>query len=153
MSKCQFNLTNQSGIDVDEAPLRLCAETVCAGECPAPACEVDLLLCADPQMREFNRLYRGDDSVTDVLCFSAPDELAGLVNPEAEALPCDIIIDINQLDRQKGPNTLEKELMEVFIHGLLHAFGYDHIRRQDQEIMANKEQYYKQMMEGKQHRG
>ena len=148
MSKCQFNFTNQSGIAVVEAPLRLCAETVCAAECPAPACEVGLLLCADVEMREFNRLYRGDDSVTDVLSFSAPDELAGLAKAEAQALPCDIIIDINQLDRQKGSNTLEKELMEVFIHGLLHAFGYDHIRRQDQELMTSKEQYYKQMMEG-----
>ncbi|MGC9361893.1 MAG: rRNA maturation RNase YbeY [Candidatus Syntrophosphaera sp.] len=146
MSECHFNLINDSGANLDEKRLRRCAEVVCAGERAQGECEINLQICTDGEMRQYNRLYRGDDSITDVLAFSAEDE--NLIKPGDGSLPCDIIIDINQLDRQKGTNKLEDELMEVFIHGLLHAFGYDHIRRQDRNIMEEKEIAYKQIMGG-----
>lgn len=148
MSDCHFNLINDSGTNLDEKRLRRCAEAVCAGERAQGACEINLQICTDGEMREYNRLYRGDDSITDVLTFSSSDAHASPVISKNMPMTCDIIIDINQLDRQKGSNKLEDELMEVFIHGLLHAFGYDHIRGQDRNIMEEKEIAYKQIMDG-----
>ncbi len=148
MKKCHFNLINNSGDNVDEAPLRRCAEVICADECLHSRCEINLMICTDADMKEFNRLYRGDNSLTDVLTFSSADDLSSLISSGVQPFPCDIIIDINQLDRQKGLNNMEDELMDVFIHGLLHAFGYDHIRRQDINLMKDKEIKYKQIMDG-----
>ena len=41
--------------------------------------------------------------------------------------------------------------MEIFIHGLLHGFGYDHIRGRPKQMKA-KEEYYIKKMEGTQQR-
>ncbi len=148
MKGCQFNLVNQTSVPLDDEPLRRCAEIFCAGECPEGNCEINLIICNDTSIRRLNRQYRGDDSITDVLTFSLPEETQVPFTPEIRIHPRDIVIDINQLDRQKGTNKLEDELMEVFIHGLLHAFGYDHIRREDRKLMIEKEMKYKQIMDG-----
>jgi rRNA maturation RNase YbeY len=99
-------------------------------------------------MQKHNKTYRGHGAITDVLCFAAEKPAASCFESAQPELVCDIIIDINQIDRQKGHKTLDEELLDVFIHGLLHGFGYDHIRRQDQITMMEKEIYYKNMMEG-----
>ncbi|MDD4223329.1 MAG: rRNA maturation RNase YbeY [Candidatus Cloacimonetes bacterium] len=148
MSELSFNFENGTDVPVDPQPLETAAGIICSAELPGGVCEIGLLICSDQEIRRYNQLYRGDDSVTDVLCFNGSEGLPGEVSPERKTLICDILIDIKQVERQKGSKSLDKELMEIFIHGLLHGFGYDHIRAGDCEDMKDKENYYTKMMEG-----
>lgn len=143
MSPIQLNIENETDFELDSEPLQEAARLICGSERPGAPCQIGVLICNDEAMREYNRLYRGHDSATDVLSF---DLDAALPKSDAELAPpvfCDIIIDINQVERQKGSNSLEQELMEIFIHGLLHGLGFDHIRTGDQKLMKTKEEYYK----------
>lgn len=153
MSALTFTFENETGIQVDPEPLRAAAEIICAEELPQGECEVGLMICTDEQIRGYNLLYRGDDSVTDVLCFNGAEGLPAEVTRGQKTIICDILIDIKQLQRQKGSQSINKELMEIFIHGLLHGFGYDHIRAGDFKQMKEKEEYYSRMMEGTQQSG
>lgn len=149
MTPLEFNCINESGVDIPSEPLRGCAETIIGTEIPQREAQVTVLICGDDSMRKYNRQYRGDNAVTDVLCFNLEEGGTGTLG----GLACDIIIDINQLDRQRGNKTLETELIEVLTHGLLHACGYDHIRPGDLVRMSAREFYYKQLREGAQQRG
>ena len=96
--------------------------------------DVDLLLLDEGRIREYNRKYRGKDSVTDVISFSA----------ELDFLPTygDIIIDISVADMQKGNKDLQSEINELFVHGVLHLLGYDHLSAKGKKIMNKKEEEY-----------
>lgn len=153
MSKLTLDIDNETEAQLDFEPLKAAAELICDAELPDGYCEIGLLICSDETIRKYNLLYRGDDSVTDVLCFNMSDDLPNEVTRGGQAMICDILVDIKQLERQKGHKTIHKELMEIFIHGLLHGFGYDHIRAEDLQMMKTKEEYYKTLMEGTQQSG
>jgi len=75
-------------------------------------------------MKQLNQLFRGKDLTTDVLSFPhVPDEF----DPDKNNLG-DIVISVEQAERQAGENgfTLEGEIKQLILHGLLHLCGYDH---------------------------
>jgi len=79
---------------------------------------------SDRRMREFNSLFRGKDSTTDVLSFPhEPDEF----DPDKDNLG-DIVISAEQAQKQAAENglTLEGEIRQLILHGLLHLCGFDH---------------------------
>ncbi|HYJ91450.1 MAG TPA: rRNA maturation RNase YbeY [Pyrinomonadaceae bacterium] len=79
---------------------------------------------SDGRMKELNSFFRGKDSTTDVLSFPhEPDEF----DKDASNLG-DIVISVEQAARQAEENelTLENEIKQLILHGLLHLCGYDH---------------------------
>ena len=82
-------------------------------------------LVSERKMRELNREWRGKDSVTDVLSFPLEQEAW---EKAAGASLGDIAICVARAARQAGENglTLEEELAQLILHGLLHLCGYDH---------------------------
>jgi probable rRNA maturation factor len=78
----------------------------------------------DKRMKELNSLFRGKDSTTDVLSF--PHE-ADDFDPDSSNLG-DIVISAEQAQKQAGENglTLDSELKQLILHGVLHLCGYDH---------------------------
>ena len=95
-------------------------------------------------MRKINRQYRGADETTDILSFVS-DELD--LNGRKSHI-CDIIVDINSLEIQKGINSLIEEFWQVLIHGLLHLAGYDHITLADRKKMEDAEEKYNSQLLG-----
>ncbi|MBT4856954.1 rRNA maturation RNase YbeY [Candidatus Uhrbacteria bacterium] len=78
------------------------------------------------EIHKLNRMYRGKDSVTDVLSFSYmhdPGELLG-----------DVAICYAQAERQ-APNGASDEVSMLIVHGILHVLGYDHEVSEDAEKM------------------
>ncbi len=148
VSKIKLHIENETDFELDPEPLQNAARLICEAERPDTQCQIGVLVCGDETMQKYNRLYRGDDSVTDVLSFDSEAELPKNSTSRVQRVFCDIIIDINQLQRQKGSNSIEQELMDIFIHGLLHGLGYDHIRAGDQKLMKTKEKYYNKLMRG-----
>ena len=71
-----------------------------------------------------NSKFRGKNSTTDVLSFPhEPDEF----DPDKSNLG-DIVISAEQAEKQAAENslTLEGEIKQLILHGLLHLCGYDH---------------------------
>ncbi len=91
---------------------------------------------SDKKMRELNKTFRGKNSTTDVLSFPfEADEFEKLSDSSAladryfrEDNLGDIIISIEQAERQAKENnlTLETEIKQLILHGVLHLCGYDH---------------------------
>lgn len=96
---------------------------------------------SDRRMKELNGLFRGKDATTDVLSFPhEPDEFetshAAGFTADGE-LPTeggsqhflgDIVISAEQAERQAKENklTLNTEIKQLILHGVLHLCGYDH---------------------------
>lgn len=143
-----FEIINESGVDIDPAPLEKIASELIGAELPGCQVELDLLICDSIRMRKLNRAYRGKDTATDVLSFLGEALHSDSDNKGRQILRGDIVIDINQADIQKGSHSLIDELKYLLIHGLLHLLGYDHIKQQDKEKMEHKESYYRQKLTG-----
>jgi len=70
-------------------------------------------------------------------------EEGDLIFPEVDKnkLLGDIVVSVETAQRQANNlnHNLEKELMILLIHGLLHLIGYDHEEDRDNKIMQVKE--------------
>jgi probable rRNA maturation factor len=101
---------------------------------------VSIAFVSDKKMNELNKFFRGKDATTDVLSFShEPDQLEGMSDgfsrsadgtPEGVTFTLlgDIVISVEQAERQANENklTLEREIKQLILHGVLHLCGYDH---------------------------
>lgn len=103
--------------------------------------EVDLLFVDNKTIREMNREYRNKDSATDVLSFpmyEADEEL----DEEEEILFGDIVISLERAQEQceEYGHCLEREVMYLLVHGLLHLAGYDHMEEEEKKEMRVQEE-------------
>ena len=92
---------------------------------PAGSANVTIAFVSDRHMRELNRQWRGKTGSTDVLSFPAgEDEFA---NPNGSNLG-DVVISLEQAARQAKEHdlTVDEEIAQLILHGLLHLCGYDH---------------------------
>lgn len=94
-------------------------------EAGAAGTHLSLLFAGDRLMRRLNRQYRRKDATTDVLAFPVP-EAAG----PPSGLLGDVVISLPQAARQARTHGLSvnRELAQLLIHGILHLLGYDHER-------------------------
>lgn len=106
-----------------------------------PKAEVSLLFVDNETIRAFNHQYRQKDVATDVLSFPMY-EADEPIDDEEEILFGDIIISLERAQKQAidYQHSLEREVMYLLVHGLLHLSGYDHIEEADKKIMRQKEE-------------
>lgn len=86
--------------------------------------EFSVAFVSDRRMKELNKLFRGKNDTTDVLSFPhEPDEF----DPDKDNLG-DIVISVEQAAKQAQENglTLELEIKQLILHGVLHLCGYNH---------------------------
>ncbi|MCX6556017.1 MAG: rRNA maturation RNase YbeY [Candidatus Aminicenantes bacterium] len=83
---------------------------------------VTVKIAADDEVRRLNKQYRRQDRVTDVLSFALGEKL-----PDG-LYAGDILICWSLAEKQARENnhSLQKEMLLLMIHGLLHLNGYDH---------------------------
>lgn len=87
---------------------------------------VTIVFVSDRKMRQLNRDFRGKNATTDVLSFPfEADEFDQAENPDNLG---DVVISVEQAKRQAEENnlTLELEISQLILHGILHLSGYDH---------------------------
>ncbi|MFN9545524.1 MAG: rRNA maturation RNase YbeY [Cyanobacteriota bacterium] len=105
-----------------------------AGELPpplsAPAYCLGLSLVGDATIAALNATWRRRQGATDVLAFAAQEEAPPLPPfPADDSLELgDIIISLDTAARQaaEAGQPLERELLFLASHGLLHLLGWDH---------------------------
>jgi len=110
---------------------------------------LNIIFTDDAQIRTLNSTYRDKDAATDVLTFpfdpagSAEDD-DSFITPPSEEFPSYAEIYISQdtaLRQSREQNlTLLQEFIILIVHGLLHAFGYDHEKsEEDKKQMSSLE--------------
>jgi len=92
---------------------------------PTGAEGVTVAFVSDRAMRELNRLWRHKQGTTDVLSF--PVEQDEFEKTEGSSLG-DVVISVEQAARQAKEHglTLDQEIAQLILHGLIHLCGYDH---------------------------
>ncbi len=94
------------------------------------------------KMRELNKQFRDKNSTTDVLSFRyKPEKFETDINNLG-----DIVISVAQAEKQSRENqlTLEHELKQLILHGILHLCGFDH--EKDAGEMNAREQELREVL-------
>lgn len=114
----------QRKIAIDTAEIRSYTEVLSTSVSNAAGRVFSVAFVNDDRMKQLNELFRGKRTTTDVLSFPhEPDEF----DPDKNNLG-DIVISAEQAAKQAVENglTLENEIKQLILHGLLHLCGYDH---------------------------
>ena len=112
--------------------------------------KAELVFSEDAEMRTLNRDTRGVDSITDVLSYPMLDghkeEILKVENHLTELDGKYIFIGsivlceskIKEQAKELGHSEV-RERTYLIVHGLMHLFGYDHIKEKDKVEMREKE--------------
>lgn len=94
-----------------------------------------IIFVDEEEIQKINKEYRGIDKVTDVISFAFEDNET-LVYNNVRVLG-DIYICIPRMLEQAGEygHSVKRELSFLTVHGILHLLGYDHMKKEDEEIM------------------
>lgn len=99
--------------------------------------EISISIVNEEEIKNLNREYRNNDTITDVLSFPLfeRDDI-----PE-EGMLGDIVICVERVKEQAKDfnHSEERELIYLTVHSLLHLLGYDHIESEDKLEMRTKE--------------
>lgn len=88
---------------------------------------IELILVDDKAIAQLNREYRKKNKPTDVISF-AYLEVTQYEKEGGDVIVGDIFISVDTAKKQakeKG-HSLKKEMEILFVHGMLHCFGFDH---------------------------
>ena len=110
--------------------------------------ELGVTIVSDGEILELNREYRERDRVTDVLSFPQFEDheelLADLLDTESEAetLLGDVVICFDQAERQAEEygTGITREVIYLFVHSVMHLFGYDHMEEDEKDVMRAHEE-------------
>jgi len=133
-------IENKTSIKSDESAFSRVWEIIAEKENLKKDAFVNVLITDDETIKTYNKKYLGRVEATDVISFSAEILQISFLG--------DIIIDIEQAEKQKDIESLNTELQRLFLHGLLHLLGYDHLSAAQEKDMKSKEREYWKLIMG-----
>lgn len=88
-------------------------------------------------IHEINRDYRKIDRATDVISFALKDSEDAYEMVEGDEELGDIFINVEAVVEQAHAygHSLRREVCFLFVHGLLHLCGYDHMEESEEKEM------------------
>lgn len=107
--------------------------------------EIGVTVVDAEEIRELNRDYRGNDSVTDVLSFPQYDDMEelaeDLVSCDASVLIGDVVICYDRMlsQAEEYGTGVTREFVYLFTHSILHLMGYDHMEEEERLVMEQKQ--------------
>jgi len=103
-----------------------------------------LLLSNNKEIKNLNNKFRNKNKTTDVLSFPFYSEknLKKKLQKEKEIYLGDIIINLNKVNSKGSLNFFKLEFDKLWIHGLVHLFGYNHKKEKDFKKMNKIEEDY-----------
>lgn len=102
--------------------------------------EFNIIIVDNEYIHELNRDYRNIDRPTDVITFALEDE-KNFVEMDHRILG-DIYISIDKAISQalEYGHSLKREICFLAVHGFLHLLGYDHMNKEDETVMFQKQE-------------
>ena len=103
-----------------------------------------LLLSGNKEIKYLNKKFRKKNKITDVLSFPfhTKPELKKMLRKKEEIYLGDIVINLNKIKDKKLSKNFKTEFDYLWIHGLVHLFGYDHKKEKDFLIMKKIEKTF-----------
>ena len=94
-----------------------------------------VIIVDNKKIHEINKEYRNIDRETDVISFALEDD-KNITDSPIRVLG-DIYISIDKAKQQANEygHSLKRELCFLATHGFLHLLGYDHMKKEDEDIM------------------
>lgn len=102
--------------------------------------EFNVIFVDEETIRKINKEYRNIDKVTDVISFALED--GENIEFEFGRVLGDIYICTQRMKEQAKEygHSLLREQGFLTIHGLLHLLGYDHMTKEEEKIMFEKQE-------------
>jgi probable rRNA maturation factor len=113
---------------------------------------IELLFVSDTEIKQLNNDTRGVDKVTDVLSYPTLDGICGKplykkdfpydLDEENRLLIGSVVVCRERAKEQAEEygHSYKRELHYLFVHGIMHCLGYDHIEEQDKMLMRQAEE-------------
>ena len=103
-----------------------------------------LLLSGNKQIKHLNKKFRKKNKTTDILSFpfQSKKELKKIFKKDKEIYLGDIIINLNKIQNKRTKKIFNIEFDRLWIHGLVHLFGYEHKKDEDFKKMQRIEKKY-----------
>lgn len=97
--------------------------------------EFNIIIVDNEYIYNLNRDYRGIDRPTDVITFALEDN-KDFVTLDHRVLG-DIYISLDKAIEQAKEygHGLKREICFLAVHGFLHLLGYDHMKKEEEEVM------------------
>ena len=101
---------------------------------------MSIIIVDNKTIHEINKQYRNIDRETDVISFALEDDKS--FNTTEVRMLGDIYISIDRVRSQAKEygHSEKRELYFLAVHGLLHLLGYDHMKKEDEEVMFAKQE-------------
>lgn len=101
----------------------------------------NVIMVDNDYIHNLNREYRNIDRETDVITFALEDE-KDMVLPDDTRILGDIYISLDRARSQANDfaHSLKRELSFLAVHGFYHLLGYDHMTKEEEEVMFKKQE-------------
>ena len=103
-----------------------------------------LLLSNNKNIKRLNKNFRNKNKSTDILSFPfyKKKDLTKTIKNKKQIYLGDIIINLDKIKEKNDNTKFQIEFDKLWLHGLLHLFGYKHLRNKDFKKMNNLEKRY-----------
>ena len=103
-----------------------------------------LLLTGTAEIKKLNKKFRKKNKSTDVLSFPFYEswELRSKIRNNKEIYLGDIIVNFNKIKNKNNKLKFNEALNKLWVHGLVHLFGYKHKKNKDFNDMSKIEKKY-----------
>lgn len=140
-----YNQTTEAVDAYEEMITKVVLETLKQENLLNELMECSFIFVDNEQIREINANYRHKDAVTDVITFAMEDEMEGEIKIQGVPMPRmlgDVFISLPRTREQaeRFGHSFERELSFLAVHGCLHLLGYDHLEKEEEEIMFAKQE-------------
>ena len=135
--------------------LRGIVEQVLVAQDAGTSVEIGLVITGQERVQQLNRTYRGKDEPTDVLAFSAREEVDAELPPFAQ--PPDGVLHLGEViiaypqavfQAEEHHHSVKREVAILTIHGVLHLLGYEHDKPELEAQMRSREEEILSCIEG-----
>ena len=94
----------------------------------------NIIVVDNDYIHKLNKEYRSIDRETDVITFALEDDKT--FNPSVRILG-DVYISVEKAKSQSEDygHSFLRELSFLAVHGMLHLLGYDHMKKEEEEVM------------------
>lgn len=136
-----IEVSNESGVAVDEAAVASVARHVLASMRVNPAAELSVMVVTTEVMTELHERWMDEPGPTDVMAFPMDELVDESRRPDAPEIGPALLGDVvlcpafAAAQARKAGHGLADELHLLTVHGVLHLLGYDHAEPEQEREM------------------
>lgn len=103
-----------------------------------------LLLSGSQKIKELNKKFRKKNKITDILSFPfhSKKNLTTEIKKTKKIYLGDIIINLNRIKEKNSLKIFKNNFNKLWVHGLVHLFGYDHEKEKNFYAMQRVEKNF-----------